>query len=132
MNRFQRTASKYAYYGYLNRFTPEILRNYQSEQHLVLGRRGAYDTLVIKMAVDHLGYEEDFNQHYKTPMQITKLSIRVAIFLFIVPIFMMFFNYDDMVRIFQPHKYRYIGEINDAEVPSRYETLYIIDRLPRF
>lgn len=57
MNRFQRTASKHAYYGYLNRFTPETLRTYQSERFYQLGRRGAYDTLVLKMAADHVNYE---------------------------------------------------------------------------
>jgi hypothetical protein len=57
MNRFQRTASKHAYYGYLNRFTPETLRTYQSERFYALGRRGAYDTLILKMAADHVNYE---------------------------------------------------------------------------
>lgn len=30
MNRFQRAASNYAYYGYLTRYSPESLRTYQS------------------------------------------------------------------------------------------------------
>ncbi len=57
MNRFQRTASKHAYYNYVNRFAPETLRTYQSERFYCLGRRGAYDTLVYKMAADHINYE---------------------------------------------------------------------------
>ena len=57
MNRFQRCASNYAYYGYLNRFAPETLRTYQSERFYQLGRRGAYDTLVLKMGCDHVNYE---------------------------------------------------------------------------
>lgn len=56
MNRFQRCASNYQYYGYLNRYTPQLLRTYQSERFFTLGRRGAYDTLVYKMGADHVNY----------------------------------------------------------------------------
>lgn len=57
MNRFTRCASNYAYYGYLNKYTPATLRNYQGERHYYLGRRGAYNNLVLKMASDHINYE---------------------------------------------------------------------------
>lgn len=120
MNRFQRTASKYAYYGYLNRFAPETLRTYQSERFYNLGRRGAYDTLVLKMGADHINYEEDMNQQYKTPIIIVNTWMRVAWFLFVVPMFMMLFNYDDLIRILQPHKYAYIGKESDTVTPLRY------------
>ncbi len=56
MNRFQRCASNYAYYNYLNRYTPSQLRLYQGERHYTLGRKGAYNTLVLKMASDHINY----------------------------------------------------------------------------
>ena len=71
MNRFQRTASNYAYYGYLQRYQPEQLRNYQSDRYYYLGRRGAFSNLVYKFAADHVNYEEDFNLRYKTPPFIT-------------------------------------------------------------
>ena len=132
MNRFQRTASKHAYYGYLARYTPEALRTYQSERFYGLGRRGAYDTLVLKMGADHVNYEEDMNQQYKTPPVLVNTWQRVGWFLFIVPGFMIIFNTDDMVRIFQPHKYNYIGNASDTVTPLRYETLYVFDRLPKF
>ena len=132
MNRFQRCASNYAYYGYLNRFAPETLRTYQSERHFVLGRKGAYDTLVYKMAADHINYEEEMNQQYKTPIPIVNLWMRVAWFLFVVPGVLMFFCLDDMVRIFVPHKYNYIGMETDATIPTRYESLYAMDRIPKF
>jgi len=109
MNRFQRCASNYAYYGYLNRFTPETLRNYQSERFHSLGRKGAYDTLVLKMATDHVNYEDEMNQQYKTPTPIVNLYMRVAWFLFVVPAFMMLFNFDDLIRVLVPHRYSYIG-----------------------
>ena len=58
VNRFARAASQYAYYGYLSRYDPEMLRKYQSERSFDLGRRGAYDTLVYKMGADHVNYED--------------------------------------------------------------------------
>lgn len=57
MNRFQRTASSYAYYGYLQRYTPEQLRKYQSERHHSLGRKGSFQTLVKKYGTEHINYE---------------------------------------------------------------------------
>ena len=120
MNRFQRTASNYAYYGYLTRYSPESLRTYQSERFFTLGRKAAYDTLVLKMAADHVNYEDDLNQYYKTPTAFSNLTMRVAWLLFFVPIFMMFFNFDDMIRIFQPHKYTYSGNETDTTIPTRY------------
>lgn len=120
MNRFQRLASKHAYYGYLNKFTPETLRTYQSERFYCLGRRAAYDALVLKMAADHVNYEEDMNQQYKTPAVLVNLWMRVGWFLFLVPGFMIMFNFDDMIRIFQPHKYGYIGNVSDTVTPLRY------------
>ena len=120
MNRFQRAASNYAYYGYLTRYSPESLRTYQSQRFFSLGRRAAYDTLVLKMAADHVNFEDDMNQYYKTPTVLSNLIVRVGWFLFVVPIFMMFFNFDDMIRIFVPHKYSYIGNQSDPVIPTRY------------
>ena len=131
MNRFGRCASNYAYYGYLNRFAPETLRNYQSERFFALGRKGAYDTLVYKMGADHIYYEEEMNQTYKTPVAIVNLWQRVAWFLFVVPAFMILANHDDMVRIFIPHRNTYMGQECDTVVPTRYETLYAINHIPK-
>lgn len=39
---------------------------------------------------------------------------------------------DDMVGIFIPHKYTYMGKANDTVIPTRYESLYAIDYLPKF
>lgn len=57
INRFARTASINPYYGYLDRYTPTQIRQYQSERNFCLGRRGAYNNLVLKMAADHINYE---------------------------------------------------------------------------
>lgn len=132
MNRFQRCASNYAYYGYLNRYAPETLRTYQSERHFSLGRRGAYDTLVIKMATDHVNYEEEMNLQYKTPTIIVNTWMRIGWFLFLVPSIMIMCNHDDMLRIFVPIKFTLIGEESEAVSPTRYESLYAIDYLPKF
>lgn len=120
MNRFQRLASKHAYYGYIARTSPELLRTYQSERSYVLGRKGAYDTLVLKMGGDHINFEEEMNQQYKTPTAFVNLWQRVAWFLFLVPIFMLVVNMDDMVRVFTPHRYAYIGNESDTVTPVRY------------
>lgn len=132
MNRFQRTASNYKYYGYLTRYSPQLLRTYQSERFFTLGRRGAYDTLVYKMGADHINYEEEMNQQYKTPVPIVNLWMRVAWFLFAIPAFMLMCNMDDMIRIFVPHRYTYMGNTTETVVPTRYETLYTIDYTPKF
>jgi hypothetical protein len=131
MNRFQRCASNYAYYGYLNRYAPETLRNYQSERHLCLGRKGAYDTLVIKMTTDHVNFEEEMNLNYKTPTIMVNTWMRVGWFLFLVPAILIMCNHDDMLRIFVPHKYNYMGLEADTVIPTRYESLYAIDYLPK-
>lgn len=70
------------------------------------------------MAADHVNYEEDMNQQYKTPTALVNLWMRVGWFLFLVPGFMIMFNFDDMIRIFQPHKYSYIGNVSDTVTPS--------------
>lgn len=57
MNRFQRAASNYDYYNYLQRYTPEQVRRYQADRHYYLGRRGAFNNLVLKYAADHINYE---------------------------------------------------------------------------
>ena len=121
MNRFQRTASTDAYYGYLTKHTPEHLRKYQSERHYTLGRRGAFDTLVWKMAADHINYEEDFNLRYKIPPVISNLSMRLTMFWFWIPAFMMSFYLGDMIKLFTPHIYLYAGQPSEnAESPTRY------------
>jgi len=130
VNRFARAASKYAYYGYLTKYEPATLRKYQSERHYDLGRRGAYDTIVLKMGTDHVNYEEDMNLTYKTPVILVNTYQRVGIFLFFMAGFFLVFCMDDMLRMFVPFKKGYIGIAQDARIPSRYESLYIIQKLP--
>ena len=72
------------------------------------------------------------NQQYKTPTVIVNLWMRVAWFLFWVPGFMLMCNMDDMVRVFVPHRYTYAGNTTETVVPTRYETLYTIDYVPKF
>ena len=72
------------------------------------------------------------NQQYKTPTLIVNTWMRVAWYLFGTTAFMMLFNYDDMVRIFVPHRYTYIGNETDTVIPTRYETVYAIDHIPKF
>lgn len=89
--------------------------------------------MVRKMAGDHIGMEEDLNMTYKIPVPIVNLYRRIAYFLSIVPILLLYFCLDDMVRLFVPFRMYYSGNPNaEGENPARYETLYVIDRLPRF
>ena len=121
LNRFQRTASQHAYYGYLTRHTPEHLRRYQSVRNYTLGRKGAFDTLVWKMAADHISYEEDFNIRYKVPPVITNLSMRITMFWFWVPAVLISVALGDLIKLATPHVYHYTGHPSDnAESPTRY------------
>jgi hypothetical protein len=72
------------------------------------------------MGGDHINFEEEMNQQYKTPTAFVNLWQRVAWFLFLVPIFMLVVNMDDMTRVFTPHKYAYMGNESDTVLPSRY------------
>lgn len=101
INKFARTASNYSYYGYLNRYTPELQRDYQAGRFYGLGRRGAFNNLVLKMAADHINYEEDLNLKYKVPVYITNMSMRLAIFWFVSATLILSFGLGDMLRVFR-------------------------------
>lgn len=108
------------------------MRRYQSERNYGLGRRGAYNTLVLKMAGDHINYEEDYNMRYKVPPLIVNLSMRFASFFFIVPALMLSFALGDMIKLFRQYEYFYPGKPGEEpEQIARYETLYVVDRMPR-
>lgn len=62
------------------------------------------------MAADHINYEEDFNLRYKTPSVIVNLSMRLSMFWFWIPTFLMSFYLGDMVKLFTPHIYLYAGQ----------------------
>jgi hypothetical protein len=127
INKFARTASTYTYYNYLNRYTPEQLRTFQSERYYCLGRRGAFDTLVLKMSGDHMNLEEDFNLRYKIPISIIFLSQRLAIFWSLSATAILMFCLGDMTKAFRPVSFYYRGTpSNSGEVETRYETLYVI------
>lgn len=98
INRFARNASNYSYYNYLTRYSPEQLRTYQTERHYYLGRRGAFNNLVLKMAADHINYEEDFNLRYKVPVFFSNMSMRLALFWFISATLICSFGLGDMLR----------------------------------
>jgi hypothetical protein len=133
INKFARGASTYSYYGYLNRYTPEQIRKYQSERHYFLGRRGAYNNLVLKMAADHINYEEDFNLRYKVPPFISNMSMRLATVWFVSAVIILSFGLGDMLKVFRQVEFFYPGRPSTtAEVYQRYETLYFIDRMPKF
>lgn len=72
------------------------------------------------------------NQQYKTPTFIVKMWMRVGWFLFLVPAFMIMCNYDEMTRILIPQRYDYMGNATDVVIPTRYESLYAIDYLPKY
>ena len=131
MNRFQRCASNYAYYNYLNRYSPAMLRTYQSGRYYNSGRSGSFTTLVHKMAADHINYEEDFNLRYKTPPVINNLAMRLAWYWFVISTLMISFSLGDMAKLFNPQEYAYASRPQDnPEQIARYETLYMVQRRP--
>lgn len=70
---------------------------------------------------------------YKVPPFISNLSMRMAMFWFVSAIFMLSFCLGDMIKIFGITEWYYPNKPNpDAEVFCRYETLYFVDRAPRF
>ena len=84
------------------------------------------------MAADHINYEEDFNLRYKVPPVITNLTMRLACFWAVGSVFFIIFCLGDMNKLFTPHEYYYPGAPKDVpENPTRYETMYFIDRAPR-
>ncbi len=133
INKFARAASTYSYYGYLNRYTPEQIRTYQSERMYFLGRRGAFNNLVYKYAADHINYEEDFNMRYKVPTFVTNVTMRLGLFWFISATLIISFGLGDMLRVFRQVEFFYPGRPDsNAETISHYETLYLIDRSVKF
>lgn len=132
INKFARCASNYSYYGYLNRYTPEQLRSYQSERYYYLGRRGAFDNLVTKMAADHINYEEDLNMKYKIPHVIVKFSYKLAMYWMLVSAFIIMFGLGDMGKTLKPKDFFYINKPSGVESARHYETLYLIDRIPKY
>lgn len=133
MNRFNRLASKWSYYSYLQRYTPEQLRKYQSERYFFLGRKGAFDTLVFKMAADHINYEEDFNLRYKVPPLIVNFSMRICWYWFVVPTILISFYLGDMVKLFNPTDNWNLGRPStEGEYPTRYESMYVHEKSPRY
>lgn len=84
------------------------------------------------MGADHINYEEEMNQQYKTPVFFVNIWMRVAWFLFCIPAFMILANHDDMIRIFIPHRLTYMGNETETRIPTRYETLYAIDTIPKY
>lgn len=132
MNRFSRQASKWSYYSYLQQFTPAHLRKYQSGRYYCLGRRGAFDNLVYKMAADHINYEDDFNLRYKTPTFIVNAFTRIMWFWFVVPTIMISFYLGDMVKVFTPTDMWNLKRApSDGEIPTRYESMYLHYKMPK-
>lgn len=113
LNRFQRLASNYSYYGYINRYSPELLRKYQTGRHYYLGRKGAFDTLVYKGAADHINYEEDFNVKYKLPVFVVNVCYRVAWFWFVMTTIYIMFSLGDMNKLFLEQKYFYTSRMGE-------------------
>ena len=94
--------------------------------------RSAFKVLVQKMGCDSLNTEEEHSVIHKTPFWLTKLSNRLAwagtIFYFIyLSIFLgdqhAVFNTVTKSVADQPY--------NDGEVPTRYEMIYFLEKVPK-
>lgn len=92
----------------------------------------AFNSLVQKMACDSLNTEEEHSVNHKTPSWLIKLSNRLAwagsIFYFIYLSIML----GDQHAIFQTTSKSYNDQpYADGEIPSRYEMIYFLERIPK-
>ena len=70
---------------------------------------------------------------YKIPPVISNLSMRLILYWFVMSTIFISFSLGDMVKLFNPHEYSPKSKPNeDPEAITRYETLYILDRMPRY
>ncbi|KAL4460983.1 hypothetical protein ABPG74_016455 [Tetrahymena malaccensis] len=133
MNRFFKVSSKYQYYKYLEQYDAAFLRKYQSETHWYLGRRGAWKNLVIKYAGDHISLEEEHNVKYKTHLSFVYLSYRLAWVLFAYVLIYNHFLLGDLGKTFNVGEWDHrIKQSADKDYPTRYESLYILDRTQKW
>ena len=88
MSRFIRT-SAHSYYNYLQKYKSPTILKYQANQYFNMGRKSAWQNLVYKYAGDHLTTEDDFNNHYKTPILLYNISNRMGTLMFIYIFYIM-------------------------------------------
>ncbi|KRX06922.1 hypothetical protein PPERSA_07085 [Pseudocohnilembus persalinus] len=129
MSRFFKSASNYKYYSYLDKYNPNFVRKYQSGDHFFLGRRAAYKNLIYKWGGDSYGLEEEHNFKYKSHLLFTWLSYRLGWTLFVYFIIYNTFLLGDVGKAFNVGDWDHlVRPASDNDYPTRYESMYIVDK----
>jgi len=129
MNRFFKINTNWSYYKYLEKYDPAFVRKYQSGTHYYLGRRGAWKNLVYKYGGDHISLEEEHNFKYKTHLAFTWFSYRLAWFLFGYCCVYNTLLLGDLGKAFNIGEWDHrIKPSSDNDYPTRYESMYIVDK----
>lgn len=69
---------------------------------------------------------------YKIPHIIVKFSYKLAVYWFLVASFIIMFGLGDMGKTLKVKEFFYINKPSGVESARHYETLYLIDRLPKY
>lgn len=130
MNRYSRLASKWGYYRYLTNYTPSQLNRYQSGFNYEMGRAGLFHILVYRFAAIHMTIEERISPKMITPTVVTNLAQRLTMYWFLMGCLVFSFYLGDMGTIMNPTRMSVPNRIaDDGEIPMRYESVYLHDRL---
>ncbi|CAD8107464.1 unnamed protein product [Paramecium sonneborni] len=131
--RFYKTCSKHAYYQYINRFDPKLLATYQTGYYHGIGRQGLFKTLVLRQAGDSIGMEEDHSYTYKMHVIAMNLMYRSGWVLFAYIIIWNTFLLGDPCQVFNTSYWDLACKPSgDMDYNTRYEMLYVQDRVLRF
>jgi hypothetical protein len=123
MNRFQRHASKHAYYSYLQQYSPAFLRRYTSERYYKVGRRGLWQNLVMRFSCNLGKNEEEITGKYRMPVPVAQLLHRLSFLLLTIPLVTMVLGLGNMGLYFtQSEGWGYQLKPRDNPLtPTRYE-----------
>ena len=95
--------------------------------------RGAWKNLVIKYAGDHISLEEEHNVKYKTHLSFVFLSYRLAWVLFAYVLIYNHFFLGNIGKSFNVGEWDHrLRPSSERDYPTRYESLYILDRTQKW
>ena len=130
MNRYSRLASKWGYYRYLLNYTPRQLNKFQSGFNYETARAGLFHILVYRFAAIHCTVEERISSKIVTPTFITNFMQRLTMYWFAMAGIVFSCYLGDMGAIMNPIRTSVPNRIaDDGEYPTRYESLYLHDKV---
>ena len=121
-----------AYNQYLKHYTPFLLRRYQTGKYAILGRRSAFNTLVLKFSGDHLGTEEHHSFKHVTPIWFKNFTQRVGLLLSVYSFMFIIFWLGKQQHVVNMDNKTNCGEsLGGGEGIFKYEDLYVPYRAAR-